>query len=215
MAASPPIDGPAPTDTLNEALVVCADVFVVEDVVNAVRAAEESYGGLGVAFNYAGIPGFTAPVANRTVESWRADIDGILTSTFVSMRHEIPAILRRGGGAIINNASVLNLVGSSGGVSSYVAGKHGVLGLTRAAALELAPHNLRVNAIALSSVDTPMFHAVITPNPETEETFRAAHPLGRVAQPEEAASLVAYLAGDDASFTTGAILNMDGGWTTK
>ncbi|GAA1214861.1 hypothetical protein GCM10009608_59700 [Pseudonocardia alaniniphila] len=136
-------------DSGGEALVVRADMFVVEDVVNAVRTAEKRFGGLDVAFNNAGIPGLTVPIAERTVESWRADIEGILTSTFVAMRHEIPAILRRGGGTIINNASVLSVVGSSGGVSSYVAGKRGVLGLTRAAALELAPQGLRVNAIAL------------------------------------------------------------------
>jgi NAD(P)-dependent dehydrogenase (short-subunit alcohol dehydrogenase family) len=202
-------------DAGGAALAVRTDVLVEEDVANAVRAAEEHFGGLDVAFNNAGSPGATAPITERTVDSWRTDIEEILTSVFLSIRHEVPAILRRGGGAIINNASVLSVVGTTGGVSSYVAGKHGVLGLTRAAALELAPQNVRVNAIALGSVDTPMYRSVVGANPEIGRTYRAAHPLQRIASPHEAASLVAYLAGDDASFITGAVLNMDGGWTAQ
>jgi NAD(P)-dependent dehydrogenase (short-subunit alcohol dehydrogenase family) len=198
-----------------EALAVRTDATVDEDVAAAVRTAEEQFGGLDIAFNNAGAGGTVAPVFELTPQAWRDDIESFLTSVFIAIRHETPALLRRGGGVIINNGSVVSLIGSPGRISSYVAAKHGVLGLTRAAALELAPQNVRVNAIALGSIDTPGFRGMVSGHEELAEQFRAAHPLGRIARPEEPASLVAYLAGDDAAFITGAVISMDGGWTAQ
>jgi NAD(P)-dependent dehydrogenase (short-subunit alcohol dehydrogenase family) len=187
-----------------EALAVRTDVLSDEDVAAAVRITEEHFGGLDIAFNNAGAGGAFGPVADRTPESWRADIEGVLNSVFYSMRNEIPALRRRGGGVIINNGSVVGNVGSGTLISSYVAAKHGVHGLTRAAALELAPQNVRVNA-----------KDIMATTPQFEQAMRAVHPIGRFATPDEPASLVAYLAGDDAGFITGAVMVMDGGWTAQ
>jgi NAD(P)-dependent dehydrogenase (short-subunit alcohol dehydrogenase family) len=197
------------------ALAVRTDVTVDQDVAAAVSAAEEHFGGLDVAFNNAGALGTAGLVADQDPKIWAEDLDRVLTSVFLSMRHEIPAMLRRGGGAIVNNASQLGVVGFGAGISSYVAGKHGVIGLTKAAALEYARRNIRVNALALASVDTPMYRSSVGGSPEMTEMFVGLHPLGRIAGAEEAASAVAYLAGDEAGFFTGSVLVMDGGWTAQ
>ncbi|GAA1171293.1 SDR family NAD(P)-dependent oxidoreductase [Pseudonocardia alaniniphila] len=197
------------------ALAVRTDILVEDEVANAVRVAEERFGGLDIAFNNAASHDVPAPIVEHATDAWRAAIEGMLTTVFISIRHEAPALLRRGAGAIINNASVLAIVGTGGGMSSYVAAKHGVIGLTRAAALELAPQNVRVNAIALGTTETPMVWAERESAPELSEKFRASVPLGRTATPDEPASLVAYLAGDDAAFITGAVIAMDGGWTAQ
>ncbi|MET8763140.1 SDR family oxidoreductase [Lentzea sp. NPDC004782] len=198
-----------------EAVGVRTDVTVDEDLENAVRTAEERFGGLDVAFNNAGSMGTMGLVAEQDPKTWGEDLFTVLTTTFMSMRHEIPALLRRGGGVIVNNASQLGVVGFGAGISAYVAGKHGVIGLTKAAALEYAPRNIRVNAVALASVDTPMYRSSVGASEEMTAYFNSLHPLGRIATPEEAASAVAYLAGDDAAFFTGSVLVMDGGWTAR
>jgi len=198
-----------------EAVGVRTDVSVDEDLGNAVRTAEERFGGLDIAFNNAGSMGTMGLVADQDPKTWGEDLFTVLTTTFMSMRHEIPALLRRGGGVIVNNASQLGVVGFGAGISAYVAGKHGVIGLTKAAALEYAPQNIRVNAVALASVDTPMYRSSVGASEEMTAYFNSLHPLGRIATPEEAASAVAYLAGDDAAFFTGSVLVMDGGWTAR
>jgi NAD(P)-dependent dehydrogenase (short-subunit alcohol dehydrogenase family) len=170
-----------------EALAVRADVTVNEDIGNVVCAAQEGFGGLDIAFNNAGSLGSTALVADQTPQAWSADITTVHTSVFLSMRNEIPAMLERGGGTIINNASQLGVVGIGAGISSYVAGKHGVIRLTKAAALEYAPRNIRVNAVALASVDTPMYRSSVGGDEQAAEMFRSLHPVGRIATAEEAA----------------------------
>jgi NAD(P)-dependent dehydrogenase (short-subunit alcohol dehydrogenase family) len=198
-----------------EAIAVRTDVTVDEDLANAVHVAEDRFGGLDVAFNNAGGMGTMGLVADQDPAQWAADLSLVLTSTFLSMRQEIPALQRRGGGVIVNNASQLGVVGFGAGISSYVAGKHGVVGLTKAAALEYAPQDIRVNALALASVDTPMYQSSVGASEEMTALFNSLHPLGRIASAEEAASAVAYLAGDDAGFFTGSVLVMDGGWTAR
>ncbi|MEV0536274.1 SDR family oxidoreductase [Kitasatospora sp. NPDC050463] len=197
------------------AIAVTADVTVDEDVAAAVRAAEQHYGGLDIAFNNAGTLGTPGLVADQKPEAWTEDLGRVLTSVFLSMRHEIPALQRRGGGVIVNNASQLGVVGFGAGISAYVAGKHGVVGLTKAAALEYAGENIRVNALALATVDTPMYRSSVGGNQEMADMFTALHPLGRIASAQEAASAVVYLAGDEAGFFTGSVLVMDGGWTAR
>ncbi|MFD5569091.1 SDR family oxidoreductase [Streptomyces cadmiisoli] len=203
------------TDAGGTALCVRADVTVDEDMAAAVRAGEEHFGGLDIAFNNAGSLGTPGLLAEQKPEAWAEDLGRVLTSVFLSMRHEIPALQRRGGGVIVNNASQLGVVGFGAGISSYVAGKHGVVGLTKAAALECARQNIRVNALALASVDTPMYRATVADSPGTAHRFNGLHPLGRIATAEEAASAVVYLAGDEGGFFTGSVLVMDGGWTAQ
>lgn len=197
------------------AITVRTDVTVDDDVAAAVRAAEEHFGGLDIAFNNAGAMGTMGLVADQKPEVWAGDVNTVLTSVFLSMRHEIAAMQRRGGGTIVNNASQLGVVGFGAGISSYVAGKHGVIGLTKAAALEYARQNIRVNALALASVDTPMYRSSVGGSQEMTDLFVGLHPLGRIATAQEAASAVAYLAGDEAGFFTGSVLVMDGGWTAQ
>ncbi|MGY2062575.1 SDR family NAD(P)-dependent oxidoreductase, partial [Nocardia gipuzkoensis] len=137
-----------------------------------------------------------------------------LTAVFHGLRYQVPALVASGGGAILNNASNLGVVGM-GSVAPYVAAKHGVVGLTRAVALETAAQGVRVNAIASGAVDTPAFRNSMGATPEGEASVAALHPLGRIARPEEIASLCAYLLSDEASFVTGAAVSIDGGFTAQ
>ncbi|WKG11761.1 SDR family oxidoreductase [Nocardia sp. PE-7] len=198
-----------------KAVSVTTDVTVDSDLENAVATAVDQFGGLDIAFNNAGSLGTMGLVAEQNPSTWTADVNTVLTSTFLSMRHEIIAMQRRGGGVIINNASQLGLVGFGAGISAYVAGKHGVIGLTKAAALEYATQDIRINAVAFASVDTPMYRSSVGADEDTATMFRSLHPLGRIATAEEAASSVAYLATEEAGFFTGSVLVMDGGWTAQ
>jgi NAD(P)-dependent dehydrogenase (short-subunit alcohol dehydrogenase family) len=197
-----------------EARFVRADVTREVEVAALVGRVLADFGQLDVAFNNAGLGAGIAPVAELSEAAWHEQIAGNLTSVFLSMKHEAPAMLRNGGGAIVNTASVLGLVGI-GGIAAYVAAKHGVVGLTRAAALELAQAGIRVNAIAPAVVDTALFRASLGATEEGVRGATALHPVGRLGAPEEVASLVLYLASDEASFLTGAALPVDGGWSAQ
>jgi len=197
------------------ALFVATDVRSEEAVAAAVQAAENSYGRLDIAFNNAGGGRYFGAVTEQTAEGWDDEIALNLSAVFYGLKHQIPALLRQGGGAIINNASQLGLVGIGAGVAPYIAAKHGVIGLTRAAALEFAEQHIRVNAIAPAGVDTPLFRATMGATEEGAAQIRSLHPVKRISTPEEVASFVLYLASDDATFFTGAALAMDGGWTAQ
>lgn len=191
-------------------------VAVQEGALEVVAAtAVEEFGGLHVAFNNAGQLRAFGPVAEQTEAAWRDELDVNVTGVFLSLKHEIPAILAAGGGSIVNNASQLGVVGIGGGVAPYVAAKHAVIGLTRATALELAQSGVRVNALALAGVDTPLFRSTMGATADGAAQVAALHPMNRVAGPEEVAPLVAFLAGDQASFITGAAVAIDGGWTAQ
>jgi NAD(P)-dependent dehydrogenase (short-subunit alcohol dehydrogenase family) len=175
----------------------------------------DEFGRLDAAFNNAGsINALGRPVQDVPVDEWDADIAHNLTSVFHGLKYQVPALLASGGGAIVNNASNLGVVGM-GTVSPYVAAKHGVVGLTRAVALETAELGIRVNAITTGGVDTPGARGTMAPTDEALAQIGALHPLGRVAQPDEIASFVAYLLSDESSFITGAALAIDGGYTAK
>lgn len=197
-----------------QALFVPTDVTVESEVAALVDAGVREFGRLDAAFNNAGGGSAFGPVASLEAGGWRGDVALNLTSVFYSLKHEIPALLDAGGGAVLNNASNLGMVGMAG-AAPYVAAKHGVVGLTRAAALELAQQGVRVNALVTGGVDTPMFRGTMGATDDGAAHIRSLHPVGRVATAEEVASFVAYLLSGETSFITGAALAIDGGWTAQ
>jgi NAD(P)-dependent dehydrogenase (short-subunit alcohol dehydrogenase family) len=197
-----------------QAVFVPTDVTVEADVARLVDTAVREFGRLDAAFNNAGGASTFGPVQDLDEAGWRADLDQNLTSVFLSLKHQVPALLAAGGGSIVNNASNLGVVGMAT-VSPYVAAKHGLVGLTRAVALELARSGVRVNALVTGGVDTPMFRNSMGASPEGAAHIAGLHPVNRVARPEEIASFVAYLLSGESSFITGAALAIDGGWTAQ
>lgn len=196
------------------ALFVPTDVTVDADVERLTQAALTEYGRLDAAFNNAGAVSAFGPVAEIGDDAWRAELDLNLTGVFHGLRHQVPAIIASGGGAILNNASNLGVVGMAS-VAPYVAAKHGVVGLTRSVALETAAAGVRVNALVSGAVDTPAFRASMGATPEGEAAIAALHPLGRIAQPAEIAALCAFLLSSEASFVTGSAVAVDGGFTAQ
>ncbi|WP_067823601.1 SDR family NAD(P)-dependent oxidoreductase [Nocardia inohanensis] len=197
-----------------KALFVPTDVTVEADVARLTSAAVEEFGRLDGAFNNAGAVNAFGNVEEIDESGWRADLELNLTAVYYGLRQQVPALAEFGGGAILNNASNLGVVGM-GQVAPYVAAKHGVVGLTRAVALEAADRSVRVNAIVSGAVDTPAFRNSMGATPEGEAAIAALHPLGRISQPEEIASFCAYLLSTEASFITGAALAIDGGFTAR
>ncbi|MET8003689.1 SDR family oxidoreductase [Nonomuraea glycinis] len=196
-----------------EAAFIPADVTVEAEAAELVRQTVERYGRLDGAFNNVGAATAIGPVTDIDGAAWHADLALNLSSVFFGLKHQIPALRAGGGGAIVNNASNLGVTGAAG-MASYSAAKHGVVGLTRSAALETATAGVRINALITGGVDTPLLRANLGPTPE--ESLRAAgamHPVGRIAQPDEIAAFVAFLLSDEARFITGAALAIDGGMT--
>lgn len=190
---------------------VAIDVTSSATIAAAVATAVETYGRLDGAFNNAGASGL-APFIDYTEEVWDHLIDVNLKGVFLAMQHEIRAMLATGGGAIVNTSSVGGLVGNYG-LAPYIAAKHGVIGLTKSAAFEYGDQNVRVNAIAPGSTATAMFLGGLahTP-PELASKFNTSSPMGRLGRPDEVAAGAAWLLSDQASFTTGVTLPIDGGF---
>lgn len=191
-----------------------ADVTREADVEAMVAAAQHRWGRLDVAVNNAGVLGERGPLEGLSEAGWREAYEGNATSVFLCLKHQLPGMRAAGRGSIVNVASVLGTVGAAG-AASYVAAKHAVVGLTRTAALEVAVDGVRVNAVAPAVVATAMFDRGRGSTPEGARAAAALHPVGRVGQPEEVASLIVYLATDPASFLTGAVLPVDGGWSAQ
>ncbi|WP_067541296.1 SDR family NAD(P)-dependent oxidoreductase [Nocardia crassostreae] len=200
--------------TGGRALFVPTDVTVEADVARLTDAALSEFGRLDGAFNNAGAINAFGPIQDITEEAWRADLELNLTAIYFGLRHQVPALLGSGGGAILNNASNLGVVGM-GSVAPYVAAKHGIVGLTRAVALATAEQGIRVNAIVSAAVDTPAFRNSMGTTPEGVAATAALHPMNRISQPEEIANFAAFLLSDEASFITGAALAVDGGFTAR
>ncbi len=196
------------------ALFVATDVTVDADVERLTQAALTEYGRLDAAFNNAGAVNAFGPIAEIGDDAWRADMDLNLNGVFYGLRHQVPAIMASGGGAILNNASNLGVVGMAQ-VAPYVAAKHAVVGLTKSVALETAATGVRVNALVSGAVDTPAFRASMGATPEGEAAIAALHPMGRIAQPDEIAAVCAFLLSREASFVTGATVTTDGGFTAQ
>jgi NAD(P)-dependent dehydrogenase (short-subunit alcohol dehydrogenase family) len=194
---------------LGECIYVRCDVTDDGTVGNAVARAVEKYGRLDAAFNAAGIDGeHGKPTAECTVENWNRVIAVDLTGTWSCMRHELPEIVRAGGGSIVNCASVAGLRAAPT-VPAYTAAKHGVVGLTRVAAREYARHGVRVNAICPGTVDTPMFRHSMSP--EIIDHLISTNPTGRLAEASEIAEVALWLCEDAPGFLTGQAIAVDGG----
>lgn len=188
---------------------VLCDVTDDDSVADAVARTVATYGRLDAAFNSAGIDGeHGKPTAECTMENWNRVIAVDLTGTWSCMRHQIPAIVETGGGAIVNCASVAGLRAAPT-VPAYTAAKHGVVGLTRVAAREYAKQGLRINAICPGTVDTPMFRQSMSP--EVVEKLLAATPVGRLAEAAEIAEIAVWLCDDAPGFLTGQAIAVDGG----
>ena len=200
-----------------EADFVRADVSKANDVESMVDRAVERFGRLDFGFNNAADVAAhldaIGPTHEYPEENWDRIIDVNLKGVWLCMKYEIRRMLEQGGGAIVNTASVLGLVGCEN-MSGYVASKHGVVGLTRAAALEYAGRGIRVNAVCPGYIHTPMIQSRLD-DPESRDRMLAREPVGRVGTPEEVAEAVVWLCSDAASFVTGHAMAVDGGWTAQ
>jgi len=181
-------------------------------VQKAVKQALGKYGRLDAAFNAAGIDGEGGATADCTLENWNRVIATDLTGVWFCMRHEIPEMLNSGGGAIVNCASIAGITGAPF-VPAYVAAKHGVVGLTKAAALEYARQGIRVNAVCPGIIETPMTRKGLTP--EVKSKLLEETPIGRIGTAAEIAATVIWLCDSSSSYLTGQAIAVDGGWTAR
>ena len=192
---------------------VRADVSEPGDCEALVREAVDRYGALHLACNNAGIGGPQGPTGDYPLDGWQRVIGINLSGVFYCLRYEIPALLAAGGGAIVNMASILGQVAFAG-APAYVAAKHGVVGLTKSAAVEYAAAGIRINAIGPGFISTPLL-AGLEAQPAVLAQLKALHPIGRLGQAEEVAELALWLLSDRASFVTGAYYAVDGGYLAR
>jgi NAD(P)-dependent dehydrogenase (short-subunit alcohol dehydrogenase family) len=197
----------------SEAFFVKTDVAIPADCDGLVKKTVKKFGRLDFACNNAGIGGEQNLTADYSVEGWQKVIAINLSGIFYCMKYEIPVMLKTGGGAIVNMASILGQVGFTG-APAYVAAKHGVIGLTKSAAIEYAAKGIRVNSIGPAFIRTPMI-ASLEENAEALNMLVGLHPMGRLGLPEEVAELVIWLSSKRASFVTGAYYSVDGGYLAR
>lgn len=193
---------------------VHCDVTDANSVHDMVSAAVDTYGGLDFAHNNAGIEGKQMPIADMTTEEFRRVIDINLMGVFFCMKFEIPAMLERGGGVIVNTSSTAGLRGY-GKLGPYTASKHAVAGLTKSTALEYASEGIRVLSVHPAAIETGMIARAMEDNPDLAASMESMHPIGRVGQPREIADVVTFLCSDAASFMTGSQVVVDGGSMSK
>ena len=193
-----------------DGLFVKSDVSKPSDVQSLVQKTVEKFGRLDIAFNNAGIEGKWVPLIEQSLEDWDAVIDINLKGTWLCLKHEIQQMLKQGGGGtIVNMSSVAGLMGAAG-AGVYCASKHGVIGLTRTAALEYAAHGIRVNAVCPAVIETAMSDRAFA-DPEANKRVLALHPIGRFGKPMEVAEAVLWLCSSKSSFMTGHYIVLDGG----
>ena len=196
-----------------DALFVAADVGQPADSQALVESTVAHFGRLDIACNNAGIGGPSAPLADYPLDGWAQVININLSGVFFGMQQQIKAMLKTGGGSIVNMASILGAVGFAPS-PAYTAAKHGVVGLTQAAALAYSNHGIRINAVAPGFIHTPMVKA-LEADAATNAMLVALHPMGRLGSPEEVAELVLWLSSDKASFVTGGYYPVDGGFLAR
>ena len=201
-------------DNGGHALFVETDVSDDRQVEQLVARTVTELGGLDIAFNNAGTEGAPAETHECTPDNWNRTLAINLTGVWSCMRHEIPAMLERGGGSIINCSSVAGLVGFSS-IPAYTASKHGVVGLTKTAALEYAERGIRVNAVCPGVIDTAMVERFTGHRPEAEAAMVASEPVGRLGRPSEIADAVVWLGSARSSFVTGQAIAVDGGFVAR
>lgn len=197
-----------------DAIFIPCDVADAKQVERMVQTTVSTYGRLDFAFNNAGIEGVMGNTQNCTTENWDKTLEINLKGAWLCMKYEIPEMLKAGGGAIVNCASIAGLVGFPN-LPAYVASKHGLVGLTKAAALELAKSNIRVNALCPGVIKTDMIERATGGNPDIEKQYVAGQPMGRMGRPQEMAGVVAWLCSEESSFVTGQAIAADGGWVAQ
>jgi NAD(P)-dependent dehydrogenase (short-subunit alcohol dehydrogenase family) len=204
------------TENGGEATFVQVDVTSASAVEAMISKTVETYGRLDCAHNNAGIGSRPrAPLHECTEETWDRVLGINLKGVWLCMKYEIIQMLAQGSGTIVNTASIMGLVGSWSGSGAYNASKHGVVGLTKTAALEYAKLGIRVNAVCPGYIRTPLIDHALLSRPEMEEQIIARHPVGRMGQPEEIAEAVGWLCSDAASFVTGHTMTVDGGYVAQ
>ena len=198
-----------------DGMFVQTDVSNEDSVIALVEETAKRYGRLDYAFNNAGVVEDPAPFTNKTLSSFDKIMAVNVKGVWLSMKHEIPQMLKNGGGgAIVNNSSVFGVIGNPQ-LPIYVASKHAILGLTKAAALEYAKAGIRINAVAPGAIETEMMEQAIGNDKQLRQALISLHPIGRAGKPEEIANAVLWLLSDKASFVTGHTLVVDGGWVGR
>ncbi len=197
-----------------DATFIQTDVTQEAEVAALIAQVVATYGRLDIAFNNAGNEGKVAALVEQTSDNWDFTIDGNLKGIWLSLKYELPQMAKQGGGAIVNNASLVGHVGIAN-MSIYTAAKHGVVGLTRSAALEHAKAGIRVNAVSPGAILTDMPKRDFGDLAVFDQYMSSLTPMGRVGQPEEVAEAVVWLCSNNASFVTGHALLVDGGLTAQ
>ena len=197
-----------------EALFVPTDVAQEAQVKNLIGRTLEQFGRLDFAFNNAGVDQQPTPLLEQTVETYDQVMDINVKGVWLSMRHEIPAMLKTGGGAIVNTSSALGVIAFPG-VEVYAASKHAVIGLTKSAAVEFGKQGIRINAVLPAAIETDMYRRFVGENAESKAAMTAMHPIGRIGTSEEIADAVIWLCSSKSSFVIGHSLLVDGGFTAQ
>lgn len=197
-----------------EAIFIKCDVSKDEDVRMMVKKTIDTFGRLDYAFNNAGIEGIRGTTVDCTEENWDKTIAINLKGVWLCMKYQLPELLKQGSGSIVNCASIAGMIGYQD-LPAYVASKHGIIGLTKTAALEFAKSGIRINAVCPGVIKTPMIDRLTGNNKEAEDQYASMEPIGRLGRPEEIANAVVWLCSDEASFITGHAMAVDGGWLAQ
>jgi NAD(P)-dependent dehydrogenase (short-subunit alcohol dehydrogenase family) len=191
-----------------------SDVSSEADCKEMVENVVAKFGRLDCAFNNAGIEGLMVPTTEQSDENFHKVMNINVLGVMNSMKYEIPAMLKNGGGAIVNTASIAGMIGLPG-MSVYCASKHAVIGLSKVAALEFSQHGVRVNALSPAAIETEMYDRFTGGDKAMQDQFASTHPIGRIGQPDEVAKAVTFLCSPEAGFITGINVPVDGGYTAQ